>query len=57
VETQGLNLKDKRDLNSLVSAENSDRKRLYAEVAKALNIDTSQINRVAEIFAIEWQKY
>lgn len=54
---QGLNLKEKRDLNSLVSAENSDRRQLYAEVAKALNIDASQVNRVAEIFAKEWQKY
>jgi uncharacterized protein YdbL (DUF1318 family) len=52
----GLSLKEKRDLNNLVSAENSDRKTLYAEVAKALNIDPSQVNRVAEIFAKEWQK-
>ena len=55
--TQGLGLKEKRDLNSLVSAENSDRKQLYSEVAKALKIDASQVNRVAEIFAKEWQKY
>ena len=52
----GLNLKEKRDLNSLVDAENSDRKTLYAEVAKALNIEPSQIGRIAEIFAKEWQK-
>ncbi|MFO7600733.1 MAG: DUF1318 domain-containing protein [Candidatus Desulfacyla sp.] len=52
----GLGLKEKRDLNTLVSAENSDRQQLYLEVAKALKIDPSQVNRVAEIFAKEWQK-
>jgi hypothetical protein len=58
-ETSGLGLKEKRDLNALVDAENKDRKTLYVEVAKALKvhpIDSAQINRVAEIFAKEWQK-
>jgi uncharacterized protein YdbL (DUF1318 family) len=54
--TQGLGLKQKRDLKNLVSAENADRKKLYAEVAKALKIDSSQIKKVAEIFAKEWKK-
>jgi hypothetical protein len=54
--TGGLGLKEKRDLSSLVDAENRDRKTLYAEVARALDIEPSQINRVAEIFAKEWQK-
>ena len=52
----GLGLKAKRDLKSLVSAENGDRKKLYGEIAKALKIDASQVNRVAAIFAKEWQK-
>jgi hypothetical protein len=52
----GLGLKERRDLTGLVDAENRDRKRLYAEVAKALKIDPSQTGRVAEIFAKEWQK-
>jgi len=52
----GLGLKEKRDLQSLVSAENGDREKLYGEIAKALKIDPSQVNRVAEIFAKEWQK-
>jgi len=52
----GLGLKEKRDLKTLVSAENGDRERLYGEIAKALKIDSSQVNRVAEIFAREWQK-
>ncbi len=54
--TEGLGLKDKRDLNNLVSAENQDRKTLYQEVAKALKIDAGQVGRIAEIFATEWQK-
>jgi hypothetical protein len=51
-----LGLKEKRDLKALVDAENNDRETLYIEVAKALVIDSSQINKVAEIFAKEWQK-
>jgi uncharacterized protein len=55
-QAEGLSLKDRRELNSLVEAENQHRRQLYAEVAKALNIDPSQINKVAEVFAKEWQK-
>lgn len=55
--TDALNLKERRDLNNLVDAENKDRAELYLEVAKALQIDSSQVSRVAEIFAKEWQKY
>jgi hypothetical protein len=54
--TKGLGLKDKRDLKSLVDAENKDRKELYEEIAKALKIESSQINKIAQIFAKEWQK-
>jgi len=54
--TQTLDIKEKRDLNALVTAENSMRKQLYEEVAKALKIDLSQVNRIGEIFAKEWQK-
>ncbi len=52
----GLNLKEKRDLNGLVDAENGDRRTLYAEVAKALKIESNQVGRIAEIFAKEWKK-
>ena len=51
-----LGLKEKRDIKSLADAENQYRRQLYEEVAKALKIDLGQINRVAEIFAKEWQK-
>jgi hypothetical protein len=51
-----LGLKEKRDIKNLADAENQYRRQLYEEVAKALKIDLGQINRVAEIFAKEWQK-
>ncbi|MBN1102726.1 MAG: DUF1318 domain-containing protein [Deltaproteobacteria bacterium] len=54
--TGSLGLKEKRDLNSLVDAENRVRSQLYQEVAKALKIDPSQVGRIAQIFAKEWQK-
>jgi uncharacterized protein YdbL (DUF1318 family) len=54
--TDSLGLKEKRDIKSLADAENQYRRQLYEEVAKALKIDLGQINRVAEIFAKEWQK-
>lgn len=54
--TKGLGLKEKRNLKSLVDAENRDRKKLYAEVAKALKIDSSQISKIAESFAKKWQE-
>jgi uncharacterized protein YdbL (DUF1318 family) len=52
----GLDLRQKRDVKSLVEAENQDRRALYKEVAKALDIDPGQIDRIAGIFAKEWQK-
>ncbi len=54
--TAGLGLKEKRNLKNLVTAENSDRKKLYGEIAKAMKIDPSQVDRIGEIFAKEWQK-
>lgn len=55
-DASGLGLKEKRDLTALVEAENRDRRKLYQEVAKALEIDSSQTGKVAEIFAKEWKK-
>jgi len=54
--TGSLGLKEKRDVSALADAENRDRKSLYQEVAKALKIDPSQVNKIAEIFATEWKK-
>ncbi|MFC1884584.1 DUF1318 domain-containing protein [Thermodesulfobacteriota bacterium] len=55
-DTSGLGLREKRNLNALVDAENKDREKLYKEVAKALEIDPSQTQKIAEIFAKEWKK-
>jgi len=52
----GLNLQAKAALRNLVKDENGDRTRLYAEVAKALNIEASQIEKIQKIFAAEWIK-
>ncbi len=54
--TKGLKLKEKRNLKSLIDAENKNRKQLYKEIAKALKIEPGQVNKIAEIFAKEWQK-
>ena len=54
--TQQLGIKDKSAVRNLTAAENKDREQLYREVAKALNIDASQVDKVAGIFAKEWQK-
>jgi len=51
----GLNLQEKANLNRLVRADNGDRARLYLEVAKALNIDQSQVGRVRASFARQWR--
>ena len=52
----GLNLQAKAALRNLVKDENADRTKLYAEVAKALNIEASQIEKIQKIFAAEWEK-
>jgi uncharacterized protein YdbL (DUF1318 family) len=52
----GLNLQAKAALRNLIKDENGDRVKLYAEVAKALNIEASQIERIEKIFAEEWIK-
>jgi uncharacterized protein YdbL (DUF1318 family) len=49
-----LSLKDKADLRRLTKDVNGDRESLYAEVAKALNIEESQIPRIQKIFAKSW---
>ena len=54
---QGLDLKKQNILKSLVSSTNTEREQLYAEVAKALKVDPSQVDRVAQEFAQQWQQY
>ena len=52
----GLPMKERRNLKSLVDAENENRRTLYGEVAKALKIDSSQIEKIEKIFAKEWKE-
>jgi uncharacterized protein YdbL (DUF1318 family) len=52
----GLALQAKAALRNLVKDENGDRTKLYVEVAKALNIEASQIEKIQKIFAEEWAK-
>lgn len=52
----GLNLQAKAALRNVVKDENGDRTKLYAEVAKALAIEASQIEKIQKIFAAEWEK-
>ncbi|MGD8536847.1 MAG: DUF1318 domain-containing protein [Candidatus Aminicenantes bacterium] len=52
----GLNLKDKAMLRNLVKDENNDRKNMYAEVARAMEIEASQIPKIQKIFAALWIK-
>jgi len=47
----GLNLQSKAALRKLVGDDNDVRMKLYAEVAKALNIEASQIIKIQKIFA------
>ena len=46
-----LGLQDKAALRKLVKDDNDVRMKLYAEVAKALNIEASQIAKIQKIFA------
>jgi uncharacterized protein YdbL (DUF1318 family) len=55
-DTGSINLKSRTEVKRQVSAENSDRMALYSAVSKALNITSSDLARVQEIFAREWQK-
>jgi uncharacterized protein YdbL (DUF1318 family) len=56
INEENLSLKQKADLRQLVKDENNDRENLYTEVAKALEIDPSQIPRIQKIFAQSWIK-
>ncbi len=51
---ENLGLKEKADLRRLTKDVNSDRESLYREIAKALNIEESQVPRIQKIFAKRW---
>jgi len=52
--TDGLNLKERAEVQQLVEAENRDREALYAEIAKANNIARESIPKIKTIFAKSW---
>ncbi len=55
LENKGMTPAEKNDMKSLVEAENRDRRALYQEVAKSMNISSDQIGKVQRIFAQKWQ--
>jgi uncharacterized protein YdbL (DUF1318 family) len=52
--TDGLTLKQRAEIQQLVEAENRDREALYAEIAKANNIDREAVPKIKRIFARSW---
>ena len=50
----GLNLKERAEVNQLIDAENKDREALYAEIAKANSIPKENIPKIKSIFAKSW---
>ena len=56
LENKAMAPAEKNDLKSLVEAENRDRRALYQEVAKSMNISSDQIGKVQRIFAQKWQR-
>lgn len=53
--TGGLGLQQVASLKRLVAADNAARRRLYEEVAKALNLKPEQVPQVRKIFAKQWR--
>jgi uncharacterized protein len=54
-EANGLSPAEKNELKYLMDVENRDRRTLYQEVAKSMNITSDQIGKVQNIFAKKWQ--
>ena len=52
--SEGLNLKERAEVQQLIEAENRDREALYAEIAKANNIPPAAVPKIKEIFAKSW---
>jgi uncharacterized protein YdbL (DUF1318 family) len=52
--TDGLNLKERAEVQQLIEAENRDREALYVEIAKANNIPAEAVPKIKAIFARSW---
>lgn len=50
-DTAGMSLKDKAELNALVTAHNKDRKALYGEILAANQLEPGKIGQIEKIFA------
>lgn len=55
LDTAGLGLKERAEVNQLVEAENRDRQSLYQEIARANNFPNSRVNDIQKIFARSWR--
>lgn len=53
--TSGLGLPQVAALKRLVDADNTARRQLYEEVAKALNLKPEQVSQVRTVFAKQWR--
>lgn len=54
-DTGGLGLSEVAAVKRLVEADNAARRQLYAEVARALDLQPQQVSQVQEVFAREWR--
>jgi len=54
--TEGLSLKEKRDLQALLKEENDDRKNLYTEIARENEIEATRVADIGALFAAKWQE-
>ena len=52
--SEGLNLKERAEVQQLIEAENRDREALYVEIAKANNIPPDAVPKIKGIFANSW---
>ena len=52
--TEGLNLKERAEVQQLVEAENRDRESLYAEIAGANNFSKERVADIKRMFAKSW---
>jgi len=53
---EGLSLKEKKDIQTLLADENADRKNLYTEIARENEIDAERVADIGLLFSEEWQK-
>ena len=55
-EVKDLKLQERRKVNTLVKAENADRKRLYTTIARESKIADAKIKNIGRLFSRSWQK-